>query len=73
MRGKYDVLKARDQTLLPRDDANFPFLPSKSMSFVFANSEKDHGSDNDYGLVDDLVDILLKSPNIYTDVPRHQN
>ena len=48
------------------------YIPSKSMSFVFANSEKDHGSDNDYGLVDDLVDILLKSPNIYTDVPRHQ-
>ena len=47
----------RDQTRLPRDDANFPFYsPSKSMSFVFAKSENDHDSDNGYeGLKDSVT------------------
>ena len=44
------------------------------MSFVFANSEKDHDSDNDFGGLGDPVGghLAQKSKYLHCDVPRHQ-
>ena len=66
LEGKYDVFKVRDQTRLPGDDANFPFLQSplsKSRTFVFA-----HDSANYYECVDERFSGKILSKSVHIDV-----